>query len=46
MELDVRPPSGEPSGCRSLWSKGFATIFFGLFFFMGAIFTLFILGET
>jgi len=34
------------SGCRPLAGKGFGTIFFGLFFLMGMLFTVFILGEA
>jgi len=46
MKFTVDPPTSSPSGSRSSSGKGFATIFFGLFFLMGALFVVFILGET
>ncbi len=42
--VDTTPTS--PSGCGSFAGKGFATIFFGLFFVMGTLFTVFMLAET
>ena len=44
FSVDTTPTSS--SGCGSLVGKGFGTVFFGLFFLMGALFTFFILGEA
>jgi hypothetical protein len=46
MEFSVETTPTAPSGCRSFAGKGFATVFFGLFSLMGALFTVFILGEA
>jgi len=46
MEFSVDTTPKQPSGCGSLAGKGFGTVFFGLFFLMGALFTVFILGEA
>jgi len=46
MEFSVDTTPTAPSGCGSFAGKGFATIFFGLFFLLGALFTFFILGEA
>ena len=43
MEPSVNAAPTSKSGCAG---KGFATIFFGLFFVMGALFTAFMLAET
>jgi len=46
MQFSVDTTPKPPSGCRPLAGKGFGTLFFGLFFLMGALFTVFILGEA
>jgi hypothetical protein len=46
MELSVDTTPKTPSGCGSFAGKGVATIFFGLFFLLGALFTFFIVGEA
>jgi len=46
MEFSVDTTPTSPSGCRPLAGRGFGTLFFGLFFLMGALFTVFILGEA
>jgi hypothetical protein len=46
MQFSVDTTQIQRSGCRSLAGKGFGTVFFGLFFLMGALFTVFILGEA
>ena len=46
MQFSVDTTPTSPSGCGSLAGKGFGTLFFGLFFLMGALFTVFILGEA
>ena len=46
MKISVNTTPTSPSGCGSFAGKGFATIFFGLFFLMGALFTIFLLAET
>ena len=46
MEFSIETTPTSPSGCGSLAGKGFGTVFFGLFFLMGALFTVFILGEA
>jgi len=46
MEFSVDSTPTSPSGCGSLAGKGFGTAFFGLFFLMGALFTVFLLGEA
>jgi len=46
MKFTVESTPGAPSGCRSFLGKGFGTIFFGLFFLMGALFSAFIIGEV
>ncbi len=46
MQISVDTTPKSPSGCGSLAGKGFGTVFFGLFFLMGALFTVFILGEA
>ena len=43
MKISIGTSSESRSGCAG---KGFATIFFGLFFVMGALFTVFMLAET
>ena len=43
MKISINTSSGSQSGCAG---KGFGTIFFGLFFLMGALFTVFMLAET
>jgi len=46
MDSSVDSSPTKPSGCRSLSGKGFGTLFFGLFFVMGSLFVVFILGEA
>jgi len=46
MKFSVDTTPKAPSGCGSFAGKGFGTIFFGLFFLMGALFTFFMLAET
>jgi hypothetical protein len=43
MQISVNTSSESKSGCAG---KGFGTIFFGLFFLMGSLFTILILGEA
>ncbi len=43
MKISIGTSSESQSGCAG---KGFATIFFGLFFLMGSLFTIFMIGET
>ena len=43
MKLSFNTSSGSQSGCAG---KGFGTIFFGVFFLMGALFTFFMIAET
>jgi hypothetical protein len=43
MKISIGTSSESQSGCAG---KGFATIFFGLFFLMGSLFTVFMIGET
>jgi hypothetical protein len=43
MKISIGTSSESQSGCAG---KGFGTIFFGLFFLMGSLFTVFMLGET
>ncbi|MCW8985878.1 MAG: DUF3592 domain-containing protein [Thermoanaerobaculales bacterium] len=42
MKISIGTSSESQSGCAG---KGFGTIFFGLFFLMGGLFTVFMLGE-
>jgi len=46
MEISINTTSEKPSGCRSFTGKGVGTLFFGLFFLIGSLFVLFILGEA
>ncbi len=46
MHFSVAPTPSSSSGCRPLAGKGVGTLFFGVFFLMGALFTVFILGEA
>ena len=46
MKFSVDTTPKAPSGCGSFAGKGFGTIFFGVFFLMGALFTFFMLAET
>ncbi|MEJ2583316.1 MAG: DUF3592 domain-containing protein, partial [Acidobacteriota bacterium] len=43
MKMSFNSSSGSGTGCAG---KGFGTLFFGIFFLMGTLFTVFILGET
>jgi hypothetical protein len=43
MKISIGTSSKSQSGCAG---KGFGTIFFGVFFLMGALFTILILGEA
>jgi hypothetical protein len=43
MNISISTSSGSQSGCAG---KGFGTIFFGLFFLLGMLFTMLILGEA
>ncbi len=43
MKISINTSSESQSGCAG---KGFGTIFFGLFFLVGALFTVFMLAET
>ena len=43
MNISIGTSSESQSGCVG---KGIATIFFGLFFLMGSLFTVFMIGET
>ena len=43
MKISINTSSESQSGCAG---KGFGTIFFGVFFLMGALFTVFILAEA
>jgi hypothetical protein len=43
MKISINASSEPRSGCAG---KGFGTIFFGVFFLMGALFTVFMLAET
>jgi hypothetical protein len=46
IEVSVNTEPTSPSGCGSFAGKGFGTIFFGVFFLMGALFTVLIVGEA
>ena len=43
MDISVYTSSESRTGCAG---KGFGTIFFGVFFLMGSLFTILILGEV
>ena len=46
MEVPVDSTPTKPSGCGSVAGKGDGTLFFGVFFLMGSMFTVLILGEA
>ncbi len=46
MKFSVNTASESPSGCGSFAGKGVGTLFFGIFFLVGMLFVVLILGEA
>jgi hypothetical protein len=46
LKLSISAPDNEPKGCRAFAGKIVATLFFGVFFAMGLLFLVILIGET
>lgn len=46
MKISIGSQDSEAGGCRTFGGKAVGTLFFGLFFLMGAIFVVLVLGEA